>query len=83
MRLLELLTGVKIPNLGAWRRSAFGDLTSALGVASTAGPPRLPDTKSQLAEAEKEVETLPKPTFPGRTQTPPTQETGSIPRPRV
>jgi phospholipase C len=83
LRLLELLTGVTIPNLSAWRRSTFGDLTSALGVASTASPPQLPDTKAQLAEAEKEVETLPKPKFPGRTQTPPKQETGSIPRPRV
>jgi phospholipase C len=83
LRLLEQLTGVTIPNLSAWRRSTFGDLTSALGVASTASPPQLPDTKAQLAEAEKEVETLPKPKFPGRTQTPPKQETGSIPRPRV
>jgi phospholipase C len=83
LRLLELLTGVKVPNLTAWRRSTFGDLTSALGVASTASPPQLPDTKSQLEEAEKEVETLPAPKLPGKTQTPPKQETGSIPRPRV
>jgi len=82
LRLLELLTGVKAPNLSAWRRSTFGDLTSALGVASTASPPALPDTKAQLAEAEKEVETLPPPTLPGKTQTPPKQETGTIPRPR-
>jgi hypothetical protein len=83
LRLLELLTGVKVPNLSAWRRSTFGDLTSALGVASSAAPPPLPDTKAQLEEAAKEVETLPPPTFPGKTQTPPKQETGSIPRPRV
>jgi phospholipase C len=83
LRLLELLTGVKVPNLTAWRRSTFGDLTSALGVASTASPPQLPDTKGQLQEAEKEVETLPAPKLPGKTQTPPKQETGSIPRPRV
>lgn len=57
LRLLELLTGVKAPNLSAWRRSTFGDLTSALGVASITSPPALPDTKAQLAEAEKEVET--------------------------
>ena len=82
LRLLEVLTGVAIPNLTAWRRSTFGDLTSALGVNSTASPPELPDTKALLAEAEKEVETLPPPTFPGKTQTPPKQETGTIPRPR-
>jgi phospholipase C len=82
LRLLELLTGVAVPNLTAWRRSTFGDLTSALGIASTAAPPALPDTRSLLAEAEKEVDTLPAPTLPGKTQTAPKQETGSVPRPR-
>ncbi|MGH3381724.1 MAG: alkaline phosphatase family protein [Actinoallomurus sp.] len=82
LRLLELLTGVQTPNLSAWRRSTFGDLTSALGVGSTANPPELPDTRALLEEAEKEVETLPPPKFPGKTQTPPKQEKGTIPRPR-
>ncbi len=83
LRLLETLTGVPIPNLSAWRRGAFGDLTSALSVASTANPPQLPDTKKLLEEAEDGVDNLPAPKFPGKTQHPPRQEAGSIPRPRA
>jgi phospholipase C len=83
LRFLETLTGVTIPNITPWRRATFGDLTSALG-AYQAGPrfPRLPDTKAQLALAVKEVTTLPAPTFPGASQTPPVQQAGPRPRPR-
>jgi phospholipase C len=82
LRLLEKMTGAAIPNLSAWRRSVFGDMTSALGVASTANPPKLPDTKKLLEKAEDEVENLPAPRFPGKTQKPPKQESGTVPRPR-
>jgi phospholipase C len=82
LRFLEQLTGVGIPNLSAWRRSAFGDLTSALGMASHARPPRLPHTKRRLRQAVEEIATLPSPQFPGGTQTPPRQEKGPRPRPR-
>ncbi|MDN3351048.1 alkaline phosphatase family protein [Actinomadura sp. DC4] len=82
LRLLERLTGVRVPNLSAWRRSAFGDLTSALGLAAKARPPRLPGTKPRLEEAVRDVATLPAPVFPEAGQTPPRQEKGRRPRPR-
>jgi phospholipase C len=82
LRFLERLTGVRVPNLSAWRRSAFGDLTSTLGLASGGRPPRLPDTKHRLEEAARDVATLPAPAFPEAEQTPPRQEKGPRPRPR-
>jgi phospholipase C len=83
LRLLERLTGVRVPNLSAWRRQAFGDMTSALGMAAHGRPPRLPHTKRDLAQAVEAVERLPAPRFPGAEQTPPQQEKGSRPRPRA
>jgi phospholipase C len=82
LQFLETLTGVTIPNITAWRRSTFGDLTSALGAFSFGGPPRLPDTKAQLAQAVYEVTNLPPVQFPGADQTVPVQQTGPRPRPR-
>ena len=82
LRLLERLTGVRVPNLSGWRRSAFGDLTSALGLPGGPRPPRLPGTKRRLEEAVRDVATLPAPIFPGADQTPPRQEKGPRPRPR-
>jgi phospholipase C len=82
LQFLETLTGVAIPNITPWRRSTFGDLTSALGTRSFGGPPRLPDTKAELARAVYEVTTLPPAEFPGADQTPPVQQTGPRPRPR-
>ena len=57
----------------------FGDLTSAFGFEQSAPtPPALPDdTAEQLAQAKKDVATLPKPKLPAGDQTPPTQESGS------
>jgi phospholipase C len=82
LRFLETLTGVTIPNITPWRRATFGDLTSALGAVSRSPFPRLPDTKGQLAQAVKEVTTLPAPVFPTTSQTLPKQQTGPRPRPR-
>jgi phospholipase C len=82
LRFLERLTGVRVPNLSIWRRAAFGDLTSALGLAAKARPPRLPGTKRRLEEAARDVATLPVPRFPDAEQTPPRQEKGPRPRPR-
>ncbi len=83
LRLLERLTGVRVPLLSDWRRSAFGDLTSALGVASRARPPRLPGTKQRLDDAARAVTTLPAPLLPdANSQRPPRQEKGVRPRPR-
>jgi phospholipase C len=79
LRFLEEWTGVKEPNITEWRRRTFGDLTSAFGFEHAAKhPPRLPDdTAEQLEQARRDVETLPKPKFPGAKQKPPPQEPGS------
>ncbi|MEH6377032.1 phospholipase C, phosphocholine-specific [Streptomyces sp. KLMMK] len=79
LRFLEVWTGVREPNISAWRRRTFGDLTSAFGFTDKAPrPPRLPaDTKAQLDEARWKVAHLPKPTLPGARQQPPEQEKGS------
>jgi phospholipase C len=83
LRFLEVLTGVSIPNLTAWRRATFGDLTSAFGFAEFPSAVRnLPGTKAQLAQAVYAVNNLPAPGFPTANQTPPVQETGPRPRPR-
>ncbi|GAB2868764.1 alkaline phosphatase family protein [Actinoallomurus bryophytorum] len=82
LRFLERLTGVRVPNLSGWRRSAFGDLTSALGLPDASRPPRLPGTKRRLEDVVRQVATLPSPIFPDADQTPPRQEKGPRPRPR-
>ncbi|GGY43220.1 alkaline phosphatase family protein [Streptomyces xanthochromogenes] len=81
LRFLEHFTGVKEPNISQWRRRTFGDLTSAFRFNSgRPKPPRLPDdTAEQLAEAKREVATLPKPTLPGADQSFPKQERGRRP----
>ncbi|MFI9081307.1 alkaline phosphatase family protein [Streptomyces sioyaensis] len=78
LQFLERWTGVAEPNISDWRRSAFGDLTSAFGFRhAVRRPPRLPDdTAEQLAEAQWDVAHLPKPTLPGADQHPPRQERG-------
>ena len=83
LQFLELVTGVKETNISDWRREAFGDLTSALGFSNgkrTTFPPALPPTIQEFWTAEQEVETLPAPTVPTSSQTPPVQETT---RPRL
>ncbi|GAA1661350.1 alkaline phosphatase family protein [Fodinicola feengrottensis] len=80
LRFLEKLTGVHEPNISDWRRETFGDLTSAFRFRSARPyPPRLPDTRKQLQQAQKEVWSLPAPTLPGAAQTPPKQEPGTRP----
>ncbi len=77
LQFLETLTGVQEPNITAWRRETFGDLTSALGFSNgraSTFPPHLPATIGEFWQAEKEVETLPAATIPGASQTPPVQE---------
>jgi phospholipase C len=77
LQFLEQVTGVRETNISAWRREAFGDLTSAFGFSNGKGttfPPQLPGTKQEFWTAEHEVATLPDPTIPGATQTPPAQE---------
>ncbi|GAA2338620.1 phosphocholine-specific phospholipase C [Dactylosporangium salmoneum] len=53
IRFVELWTGVREPNISAWRRTVCGDLTSALNFASTVTTfPGLPDTKALVAAAD-------------------------------
>jgi phospholipase C len=81
LRFLERFTGVEEPNVSDWRRSTFGDLTSAFRFShGRPRPPRLPDdTAEQLEKAKEEVATLPKPTLPGADQSFPHQEKGHRP----
>ncbi len=77
LQLLEKITGVQEPNISAWRRQTFGDLTSALRFKNTNHvPPALPDTSGPLRLAKYEAAILPKPVFPETDQHPPEQEKG-------
>jgi phospholipase C len=78
-RLLELVTGVVNPNITPWRRQTVGDFTSALGAFPYGRFPRLPDTKRQLEQAEREVIEFQLPPFPGANQTAPVQPPGYKP----
>jgi len=82
LRLLERFTGVREPNLSAWRRATFGDLTSAFrfSAARTTAPGLPKDTAEQLRKAKKEVATLPQPRLPDGNQTFPHQEQGRRPQ---
>jgi phospholipase C len=78
LQLLEKITGVPEPNISDWRRSIFGDLTSAFRFNDAkAAPPRLPDTTGVLNRAYYDTINLPDPTLPGADQKLPTQEKGS------
>lgn len=80
LMLLERVTGVRCPNISAWRRQTFGDFTSALRFSGRrAAPPTMPDTAGQLALAQHKVATLPAPVPPDTQQTPPVQTPGRRP----
>jgi phospholipase C len=79
LQLLERFTGVAEPNISAWRRRTFGDLTQTLRFGNRAQAPRLPDTQSGVNLAAYETANLPAPTFPGAAQVPPHQEPGRRP----
>ena len=84
LQFLERVTGVTEPNITAWRRQTFGDMTSALGFSNgkaTTFPRTLPNTIGEFWQAENEVETLPPATIPGANQTPPVQEKRRPPLP--
>jgi phospholipase C len=76
LQFLEKITGVSEPNISAWRRKTFGDLTAAFQPTPEARAPILPQTATQLAAAQLGAATLPTPTFPGATQLQPKQESG-------
>jgi phospholipase C len=75
LRFLEQFTGVREPNITDWRRSTFGDLTSALRLKQAPGkPPVLPDTGGELQLAQYATKKLPRLALPGADQHPPVQE---------
>ena len=75
LQFLEKFTGVQEPNISSWRRSTFGDMTSALRFGETrATPPSLPDTSGPLMLAEYATSFLPAPVFPTTNQEFPQQE---------
>ncbi len=86
LRFLEKWTGVREPNISAWRRETFGDLTAVFRFgARPARAPVVPDAALDLARARQEVADLPAPTFPTDDQHAPIQEPGSrrrVPRAR-
>jgi phospholipase C len=79
IRFLERLTGVRNPNISAWRRQTVGDLTAALSASPSLRIPRLPDTTPELVLAEQEVREFQLPPFPGAHQTFPVQPRGHKP----
>jgi phospholipase C len=79
LRFLERFTGVAEPNISAWRRRSFGDLTQTLELGQRAQPPLLPDTQSGVNLAAYETASFPAPTFPGAAQVRPHQEPGRRP----
>jgi phospholipase C len=80
LRLAELVTGVSEPNIRAYRRQAFGDMSEAFGFGQGhQGFPSLPDTAGPMSLATYEASNLPLPSFPGGSQTFPVQEPGTRP----
>jgi phospholipase C len=81
LRFLELWTGVREPNISAWRRRICGDLTSCFDLsAPSLTVPMLPDTAALRKAADRLDSKLPKPTAPAPGhQHMPVQEPG--PRP--
>lgn len=79
LRFLETWTGVKEPNISAWRRQVCGDLTSAFDFSSNSLQlPSMPDTAALVLQAATQCSTLPAP-VPPATQNMPVQESGSRP----
>ena len=85
LRFLETRFGAEVPNLSAWRRAAVGDLTSAFNFkAPDPSIPSLPSTIPAIQQAIQQCTanlagTTPYP-LPS-TQTSPTQESGTAPKP--
>ena len=80
LRFLETWTGVKAPNLTAWRRSIVGDLTVAFDFANPDfSVPSLPDTVPLIEQSDEEMKFPPvAPPAAGQQQLP-VQEPGTRP----
>jgi phospholipase C len=85
LRFLETRFGAEVPNLSAWRRSQVGDLTTALNL--KAPDTSIPTLPSPVAAGQQVIQqctnnlagTTPYPV--PRSQTLPTQESGTAPHP--
>jgi phospholipase C len=85
LRFLETRFGAEVPNLSAWRRSAVGDLTSALNFKSPNTqipnlPPTIPAVSQAIQQCANNLAGFTPYAVPA-TQTMPTQETGTAPKP--
>ncbi|MFD9128465.1 phosphocholine-specific phospholipase C [Kitasatospora sp. NPDC059571] len=80
LRFLELVTGVREPNISPWRRAVCGDLTSCLDfTAPDFSIPQLPDTAALMAKADAGA-ALPAVQLPATgAQAMPVQESGARP----
>ncbi|MCX5385836.1 phosphocholine-specific phospholipase C [Streptomyces sp. NBC_00083] len=80
LRFLELVTGVREPNISAWRRAVCGDLTTCFDFTRPDySLPRLPDTVALMAKADA-GNALPAVRLPANgAQSMPTQEPGTRP----
>jgi phospholipase C len=81
LRFLELWTGVREPNISAWRRSVTGDLTSCFDFERRElSFPKLPDADKLQAIADQTQSRLPSPEPPADgDQAAPRQEPGFRP----
>ncbi|MBN9590512.1 MAG: phospholipase [Alphaproteobacteria bacterium 64-11] len=78
LQFLERFTGVREPNISAWRRKTFGDLTAAFRFDQPRSkPPAVPDTAAMLHMARYAADNLPMPPIPGAGQKMPAQERGN------
>jgi phospholipase C len=83
LQFLEKVTGVKEPNISAWRRSICGDLTQCFDFTSfNPRPPGLPDTSVLTAAAEDQA-TLPAQPLPTVSGEQPRQEAGTRKQRRI
>jgi phospholipase C len=83
LQFIERVTGITETNISAWRRSTFGDFTSAFQGSATATPPAVPGSSPSATAAALATQQAnsanPLPAIPGRTQTTPAQDPGSRP----
>jgi phospholipase C len=81
LRFLEWFTGVREPNISAWRRRTFGDLTSALRLNQppSTQPVQFPGVDEEVLRANI-TDLLPAPVVPASPQTQPVQAPGTKPQ---
>lgn len=77
LQFLEHFTGVREPDITAWRRQTFGDLTSAFRFADSQTVSMPAAANDAVSLARYEAAHLPKPVFPEGRQNFPVQEKGS------